>query len=45
MIRGFKDAFWFDFRDEAVRDAYLVHPSTRRSGQRSSPKPSMGRTA
>ncbi|MBL0375171.1 Dabb family protein [Rhizobium sp. KVB221] len=24
MIRGFKDAFWFDFTDEAVRDIYLA---------------------
>ena len=24
VVRGFRDLFWFDFRDEAVRDAYLV---------------------
>jgi len=24
MVRGFRDTFWFDFRDAAVRDAYLV---------------------
>ena len=24
LVRGFRDLFWFDFRDEAVRDAYLV---------------------
>ncbi len=24
LVRGFRDVFWFDFRDEAVRDAYLV---------------------
>jgi hypothetical protein len=24
LVRGFLDMFWFDFRDEAVRDAYLV---------------------
>jgi hypothetical protein len=24
LIRGFKDAFWFDFEDVAARDAYLV---------------------
>ncbi len=24
LIRGFNDAFWFDFEDEKVRDAYLV---------------------
>nr|WP_299501688.1 Dabb family protein [uncultured Rhizobium sp.] len=27
LIHGFKDAFWFDFADEAVRDAYLVDPA------------------
>lgn len=24
LVRGFLDMFWFDFRDSAVRDAYLV---------------------
>lgn len=24
MVRGYRDLFWFDFRDAAVRDAYLV---------------------
>lgn len=24
LVRGFLDMFWFDFRDTAVRDAYLV---------------------
>ena len=24
VVRGFRDLFWFDFDDEAVRDAYLV---------------------
>ena len=23
MVRGFRDLFWFDFRDTAVRDVYL----------------------
>lgn len=23
MVRGFKDVFWFDFRDRGVRNAYL----------------------
>jgi len=23
LVRGFNDMFWFDFRDVAVRDAYL----------------------
>ena len=24
LVRGFRNLFWFDFRDESVRDAYLV---------------------
>lgn len=24
LVRGYRDLFWFDFRDEAVRDAYLA---------------------
>lgn len=24
LIRGFNDAFWFDFEDAAARDAYLI---------------------
>ena len=24
LVRDYRDLFWFDFRDEAVRDAYLV---------------------
>ena len=24
LVRGFRDLFWFDFRDAGVRDAYLV---------------------
>ncbi|MDJ0639175.1 MAG: Dabb family protein [Paracoccaceae bacterium] len=24
LVRGFRDLFWFDFRDTSVRDAYLV---------------------
>ncbi|MEL7114347.1 MAG: Dabb family protein [Pseudomonadota bacterium] len=24
LVRGFRDLFWFDFKDIAVRDAYLV---------------------
>lgn len=24
LVRGFLDMFWFDFRDVAVRDAYLL---------------------
>lgn len=26
VVRGFHDAFWFDFSDAEVRDAYLEHP-------------------
>ncbi|MEM8850855.1 MAG: Dabb family protein [Pseudomonadota bacterium] len=24
LVRGYRDTFWFDFRDISVRDAYLV---------------------
>lgn len=24
LVRGFRDLFWFDFKDLSVRDAYLV---------------------
>lgn len=24
LVRGYRDLFWFDFRDESVRDAYLA---------------------
>ena len=34
MVRGFRDLFWFDFRDEAVRDAYLVDEVHRAIGAR-----------
>ncbi|MFT3972068.1 MAG: Dabb family protein [Amaricoccus sp.] len=34
LVRGFRDVFWFDFRDEAVRDAYLVDPTHRAIGER-----------
>jgi len=32
LSRGFDDLFWFDFRDTAVRDAYLIHPAHRAIG-------------
>ncbi|MDO8984980.1 MULTISPECIES: Dabb family protein [Cypionkella] len=32
LSRGFDDVFWFDFRDTAVRDAYLVHPAHQAIG-------------
>jgi hypothetical protein len=34
LSRGFDDLFWFDFRDAAVRDAYLVHPAHQAAGAR-----------
>jgi hypothetical protein len=32
VIHGFKDGFWFDFEDEAARDAYLVDPAHQAAG-------------
>lgn len=34
LVRGFNDLFWFDFRDAAVRDAYLVDPVHQAIGGR-----------
>jgi hypothetical protein len=34
LVRGFNDVFWFDFRDTAVRDAYLVDPVHQAIGGR-----------
>lgn len=34
LVRGFEDVFWFDFRDVAVRDAYLVDPQHQAVGGR-----------
>ncbi len=34
MVRGFRDVFWFDFRDADVRDAYLADPVHRAIGAR-----------
>ncbi|URK89526.1 Dabb family protein (plasmid) [Rhizobium sp. RCAM05350] len=34
LIRGFKDVFWFDFEDEAARDAYIVEPRHQAVGAR-----------
>ena len=34
VVRGFRDLFWFDFSDEAVRDAYLVDPEHQAIGSR-----------
>ena len=34
LVRGFDDVFWFDFRNVAVRDAYLHHPAHKAVGAR-----------
>lgn len=34
LVRGFDDLFWFDFRDVAARDAYLVDPAHQAVGAR-----------
>lgn len=34
LVRGFRDMFWFDFRDATVRDAYLVDPVHQTIGAR-----------
>ena len=34
LSRGFDDIFWFDFKDAAARDAYLVHPAHQAIGAR-----------
>ncbi|GLS85585.1 stress responsive protein [Cypionkella aquatica] len=34
LSRGFDDLFWFDFRDAAVRDAYVIHPAHQAIGAR-----------
>jgi hypothetical protein len=34
LVRGFRDLFWFDFRDTGVRDAYLADPVHRAIGAR-----------
>lgn len=34
LVRGFREVFWFDFRDEAVRDAYLADEVHRDIGAR-----------
>ena len=32
LVRGFKDLFWFDFRDVKVRDVYLSDPVHQKIG-------------
>ena len=34
VVRGFRDLFWFDFRDFEVRDAYLEDPVHKGIGAR-----------
>ena len=34
LVRGFLDMFWFDFKDTAVRDAYLVDETHQAIGAR-----------
>ena len=34
VVRGFWDLFWFDFRDVAVRDAYLANAEHQAIGTR-----------
>lgn len=34
LVRGFRDGFWFDFKDATVRDAYLADPVHQEIGTR-----------
>lgn len=34
VVRGFRDLFWFDFRDRHVRDAYLEDDQHKAIGAR-----------
>lgn len=34
MVRGFRDLFWFDFRDTVVRDVYLADTVHQQIGAR-----------
>ena len=34
LVRGYRDLFWFDFRDASVRDAYLADETHQRIGAR-----------
>ena len=34
LVRGFRDVFWFDFRDAGVRDVYLADPVHQEIGRR-----------
>ena len=34
LVRGYRDLFWFDFRDASVRDAYLADETHQTIGAR-----------
>ena len=34
LVRGFRDLFWFDFKDLSVRDTYLADPVHQAVGAR-----------
>ena len=34
LVRGFRDMFWFDFKDVSVRDAYLEDEVHKSIGER-----------
>lgn len=34
LVRGYRDLFWFDFRDASVRDAYLADETHQSIGAR-----------
>lgn len=34
LVRDFRDLFWFDFRDESVRDVYLEDATHQEIGSR-----------
>ncbi len=34
LVRGYRDLFWFDFRDASVRDAYLADEEHQGIGAR-----------
>jgi len=34
VVHGFRDLFWFDFRDAVVRDAYLADAAHKAAGSR-----------
>jgi hypothetical protein len=34
VVHGFRDLFWFDFRDAGVRDAYLADAAHKAAGTR-----------